>query len=83
MFDGLALGCDIFNTNIIFDFCSRYFDSFMQLMNLYKVVPEVQLLILQYFADIARYAVSTHLIVAFIRYCCSNFCVMLGTRKFG
>ncbi|KAM3588533.1 hypothetical protein VKS41_000976 [Umbelopsis sp. WA50703] len=56
MFDGLALGCDIFNTNIIFDFCSRYFDSFMQLMNLYKVVPEVQLLILQYFADIARYA---------------------------
>ncbi|CAO3672042.1 unnamed protein product [Umbelopsis vinacea] len=56
MFDGLALACDLFNTVIIFDFCSGFFDSFLQLMNLYKSVPEVQLLILQFFADVSRYS---------------------------
>ncbi|CAO3661292.1 unnamed protein product [Umbelopsis ramanniana] len=56
MFDGLAQACDIFNTTIIFEFCSRFFNSFLQLMNLYKNVPEVQLLILEFFADISRYA---------------------------
>lgn len=60
MFDGLALACDLFNTVIIFDFCSRFFDSFLQLMNLYKSVPEVQLLILQFFADVSRYSVCTN-----------------------
>jgi hypothetical protein len=58
MFDGLAQACDIFNTAIIFEFCNRFFNSFLQLMNLYKNVPEVQLLILEFFADISRYAVS-------------------------
>jgi hypothetical protein len=58
MFGGLAQACDIFNTTIIFEFCSQFFNSFLQLMNLYKNVPEVQLLILQFFADISRYAVS-------------------------
>ncbi|KAH8550240.1 armadillo-type protein [Umbelopsis sp. PMI_123] len=56
MFGGLAQACDIFNTTIIFEFCSQFFNSFLQLMNLYKNVPEVQLLILQFFADISRYA---------------------------
>lgn len=63
MFDGLALACELFNTTIIFDFCARFFDSFVQLMNLYKTVPEVQLLILQLFADMAKYAVSTLVLI--------------------
>lgn len=54
MFDGLALACQYSNTQIIFTFCSRFFESFVQLMGLYKYVPEVQLSILQLFADLCN-----------------------------
>ncbi|KAG1159659.1 hypothetical protein G6F37_004686 [Rhizopus arrhizus] len=53
MFDGLALACQYNNTEIIFNFCARFFDSFIQLMNIYKSVSEVQLVILQLFSDLA------------------------------
>lgn len=53
MFDGLALASQYNNTQDIFIFCSRFFESFVQLMNMYKDVPEVQVLILQLFADLA------------------------------
>ncbi|KAI9271756.1 armadillo-type protein [Phascolomyces articulosus] len=53
MFDGLALACQYNNTQSIFTFCSRFFESMHQLMNMYKSVPEVQLLLLQFFADLA------------------------------
>ena len=52
MFDGLALACQYNNTQTIFSFCSRFFDSFVQLMDLYKPVPEVQIAILQLFTDL-------------------------------
>lgn len=54
MFDGLALACQYSNTQTIFTFCSRFFSSFVQLMNLYKTVPEVQLSILQLFSDLCN-----------------------------
>ncbi|KAI8889382.1 hypothetical protein K501DRAFT_320347 [Backusella circina FSU 941] len=54
MFDGLALACQYNNTVTIFHFCSRFFESFVQLMNIYKTVPEVQLAILQLFSDLAN-----------------------------
>ncbi|OBZ88181.1 Exportin-4 [Choanephora cucurbitarum] len=54
MFDGLALACQFSNTQTIFQFCSRFFESFVQLMALYKTVPEVQLAILQLFADLCQ-----------------------------
>jgi hypothetical protein len=54
MFDGLALACQYNNTQTIFTFCSRFFESFVQLMNLYKTVPEVQLSILQLFSDLCN-----------------------------
>lgn len=54
MFDGLALACQYSNTQTIFSFCSRFFESFVQLMNLYKQTPEVQLAILQLFSDICK-----------------------------
>ncbi|CAO3659151.1 unnamed protein product [Rhizopus microsporus] len=53
MFDGLALACQYNNTEIIFNFCARFFDSFIQLMNIYKSVPEVQLVILHLFSHLA------------------------------
>ncbi|KAI9273596.1 armadillo-type protein [Sporodiniella umbellata] len=52
MFDGLALSCQFDNTKSIFQFCSRFFDSFIQLMNIYKSVSEAQLVILQLFSDL-------------------------------
>lgn len=54
MFDGLALSCQYNNTQTIFTFCSRFFESFVQLMNLYKQAPEVQLAILQLFSDLCK-----------------------------
>ncbi|KAI8973333.1 armadillo-type protein [Mycotypha africana] len=53
MFDGLALACQYSNTQTIFGFSARFFDSFIQLMSLYKSVPEVQIVILQLFADLS------------------------------
>ncbi|KAI9483543.1 MAG: armadillo-type protein [Benjaminiella poitrasii] len=54
MFDGLALACQYNNTNIIVSFSSRFFESFVQLMNVYKTVPEVQLSILLLFSDLCN-----------------------------
>lgn len=54
MFDGLALACQYSNTQTIFQFCARFFESFIQLMTLYKNIPEVQLAILQLFADLCN-----------------------------
>ncbi|KAI9307138.1 armadillo-type protein [Cunninghamella echinulata] len=51
MFDGLALSCQFNNTAIIYSFISRFFQSFIQLMEIYKNVPEVQLSILQIVSD--------------------------------
>ncbi|KAI8377732.1 armadillo-type protein [Radiomyces spectabilis] len=53
MFDGLALASQFSNTAIIFTFCSKFFASFLQLMNIYRTVLEVQLALLQFFADLA------------------------------
>lgn len=53
MLDGLALASEYNNTQIIFQFCARFFESMLQLMNMYKTVGEVQLLILQLLADLA------------------------------
>ncbi|KAG0179452.1 Exportin-4 [Apophysomyces sp. BC1034] len=53
MFDGLALASQFNNTQSIFGFCSRFFESFLQLMSIYKNVAEVQLQILQLFEDLA------------------------------
>ncbi|KAL1930141.1 hypothetical protein VTP01DRAFT_1295 [Rhizomucor pusillus] len=53
MFDGLALASQFNNTQSIFKFSSRFFESFLQLMNMYKNVSELQLLLLQLFADLA------------------------------
>lgn len=54
MLDGLALACQYNNTTTIFAFCARFFDSLVQLMTLYKTVPEVQLAILQLFSDLCN-----------------------------
>lgn len=58
MFDGLALASQFNNTQSIFKFSSRFFESFLQLMNMYKNVSELQLLLLQLFADLAGRLVS-------------------------
>lgn len=58
MLDGLALASEYNNTQIIFQFCARFFESLLQLMNMYKTVGEVQLLILQLLADLAGRLVS-------------------------
>lgn len=53
MLDGLALASQYNNTQAIYGFCSRFFDTLLQLMTIYKTVMEVQLLILQLFTDLA------------------------------
>ncbi|RUS28630.1 hypothetical protein BC938DRAFT_481650 [Jimgerdemannia flammicorona] len=58
MFDGLALACETSNSTIIFSFCARFFNSFIQLLSVYSTVPEVQLLVLQFFGDFVRYLVG-------------------------
>ncbi|KAI9318087.1 armadillo-type protein [Dichotomocladium elegans] len=53
MLDGLALASEYSNTQIIFNFGSRFFESILQLMDMYKTVNEMQVLILQFLSDLA------------------------------
>lgn len=39
----------------VFEFCSQYFPAFVQLLEIYKNVPEVIILILKFFCDYVQY----------------------------
>ncbi|KAF9166321.1 Exportin-4 [Actinomortierella ambigua] len=55
MFDGLALAASDANTPLIFAFCSQYFESFVQLVQIYHSFPEVQILVLRLFTDMTKH----------------------------
>ena len=55
MYGGLALSADESNMVLIFETCSKQFASFVQLLELYKNFPEVELFILQFFKDLVKY----------------------------
>ncbi|KAI7868961.1 armadillo-type protein [Spinellus fusiger] len=54
MLEGLALACQYNNSQIIFEFCTRHFDSFVQLMALYKDIRQIQIAILLFFRHLAE-----------------------------
>ncbi|CAG8534913.1 8397_t:CDS:10, partial [Dentiscutata erythropus] len=55
MFDGLALASDFSNTTLIYNFCSKYFEFFVRLLQYYKNCPEVGILVLQFFNSFVTY----------------------------
>ncbi|CAG8607364.1 10408_t:CDS:10, partial [Gigaspora margarita] len=55
MFDGLAMASDFLNTTLIYDFCSKYFEFFVRLLQYYKNCPEVVFLVLQFFNSFVTY----------------------------
>ncbi|KAG0001953.1 Exportin-4 [Entomortierella chlamydospora] len=60
MFNGLALALTDVNTPMIFNFCSRFFESFIDLVRVYSNFPEVQILVLELYTDLIKnFDVST------------------------
>lgn len=49
MFDGLALASNFSNTQLIYSFCSKYFEFMVKLLHYYQNCPEVGILVLQFF----------------------------------
>ncbi|KAG0369922.1 armadillo-type protein [Gamsiella multidivaricata] len=54
MFNGLALALTDVNTPMIYNFCSRFFESFVDLVRVYNNFPEVQILVLRLYTDLIR-----------------------------
>ncbi|KAF9437381.1 Exportin-4 [Entomortierella beljakovae] len=54
LFNGLALALTDINTPMIFNFCSRFFDSFIDLVRVYSNFPEVQILVLRLYTDFIK-----------------------------
>ncbi|KAF9917703.1 Exportin-4 [Lobosporangium transversale] len=54
MFNGLALALTDVNTPMIYHFCSRYFESFVDLVRVYSNFPEIQILVLRLFTDLIK-----------------------------
>ncbi|KAI1319628.1 Exportin-4 [Mortierella claussenii] len=54
MFNGLALASTDINTPLIYGFCSRFFESFIDLVRIYSNFPEVQILVLRLFTDVIK-----------------------------
>jgi len=55
MFDGLAMGSNTSNCILVYEFCARYFESFIRLINIYQNYSEVSLLVLQFFDSFVKY----------------------------
>ncbi|KAF9349546.1 Exportin-4, partial [Mortierella sp. NVP85] len=54
MFNGLALALTDINTPAIFNFISRFLESFVDLVRVYRNFPEVQILVLNLFTDLTK-----------------------------
>lgn len=54
MFNGLALALTDINTPMIFNFISRFLESFVDLVRIYRNLPEVQILVLNLFTDLTK-----------------------------
>ncbi|KAF9200490.1 Exportin-4 [Haplosporangium sp. Z 27] len=54
LFNGLALALTDINTPMIFGFCSRFFESFIDLVRVYSNFPEVQILVLRLYTDLIK-----------------------------
>ncbi|KAG0210105.1 Exportin-4, partial [Mortierella sp. GBA43] len=61
MFNGLALALTDINTPMIFNFCSRFLESFVDLVRIYRSFPEVQILVLNLFTDVTKHLEFTTL----------------------
>jgi hypothetical protein len=54
MFGGLAVSVDETTTLTIFEACSRHFDSWIRLLDIYHNYPDVEMFILLIFKDLIR-----------------------------
>ncbi|KAF8937303.1 armadillo-type protein [Dissophora ornata] len=54
MFNGLALALTDINTPMIYNFCSRFFESFVDLVRIYSNFSEVQILVLRLYTDLIK-----------------------------
>ncbi|KAG0336269.1 Exportin-4 [Podila humilis] len=68
LFNGLALALTDTNTPMIFAFCSRFLESFVELVKVYKNFPEVQILVLRLYTDMIKHFEFTVLPVDQISY---------------
>jgi len=68
LFNGLALALTDVNTPMIFAFCSRFLESFVELVRVYKNFPEVQILVLRLYTDMIKHFEFTVLPVEQISY---------------
>ncbi|KAG0038020.1 Exportin-4 [Podila clonocystis] len=68
LFNGLALALTDINTPMIFAFCSRFLESFVELVRVYKNFPEVQILVLRLYTDMIKHFEFTVLPVEQISY---------------
>ncbi|KAF9428205.1 Exportin-4 [Podila epigama] len=68
LFNGLALALTDINTPMIFSFCARFLESFVELVRVYKNFPEVQILVLRLYTDMIKHFEFTVLPVEQISY---------------
>ncbi|KAG0234033.1 Exportin-4 [Actinomortierella wolfii] len=86
MFDGLALAASDANTPLIFAFSSQYFESFVQLIQIYHNFPEVQILVLRLFTDMTTHFEMTALSVDHVNFyhtCLLNLLQTFSTANLG
>lgn len=55
MYDGLCMAADELTSPPIFEACSKHFDSFIKLLDLYHNFPEFEVFVLQIFSHLAAH----------------------------
>jgi hypothetical protein len=60
MLDGFAQAMGTTNSNIVYQFCSQYFQTMVELMHVYRHSPEMMTDILSFFASLFENFVSNN-----------------------
>jgi hypothetical protein len=86
MFNGLALALTDINTPMIYTFCSRFFESFVNLVRIYSNFPEVQILVLNLYTDLIKHLEFTSLApeqVSYFHTCLLNLLQTFSNANLG
>ncbi|KAF9106574.1 Exportin-4 [Mortierella sp. GBA35] len=86
MFNGLALALTDINTPMIYAFCSRFFESFVNLVRIYSNFPEVQILVLNLYTDLIKhfeFTVLTPEQVSYFHTCLLNLLQTFSNANLG
>ena len=57
MYDGLCMAADEINSGPIFEACSKHFESFIKLLDLYRNFPEFEMYVIRIFSHLASHMV--------------------------